>query len=89
MIYRIVTYGRPDERMRGSLVIPNNAVSWAKQVAGVQPEDDGLGEYLLSEDQTRALAQYLGFKPEPEQFYYYLEPYEAAEDTGFQSADVA
>lgn len=89
MMYRIVTYGRPDERMRGSLVIPNNAVSWAKQVAGVQPEDDGQGEYLLSEDQTRMLGQYLGFKPKPEHFYYYLEPYEAAEDTGFQSADAA
>ena len=89
MMYRIVTYGRPDERMRGSLVIPNGAVAWAKQVAGVQPEDDGLGEYLLSEDQTRMLAQYLGFKPAPEHFYYYLEPYQAAEDTGFQPADAA
>lgn len=89
MMYRIVTYGRPDERMRGSLVVPNGAVAWAKEVAGVEPNDDGLGEYLLSEDQTRMLGQYLGFKPEPEHFYYYLEPYEAAEDTGLRPADAA
>jgi hypothetical protein len=89
MMYRVVTYGRSDEKMRGSLVIPNGAVAWAKQVAGVRPEDDGLGEYLLSEEQARSLAQYLGFKPEPEHFYYYLEPYEPPENTGFQPADAA
>jgi hypothetical protein len=89
MMYRIVTYARSDEKIRGSLVIPTGAVTWAKQLAGVRPEDDGLGEYLLTDDQTRVLAQYLGFKSEPEQFYYYLEPYEPPADTGFRPADAA
>jgi hypothetical protein len=87
MIYRVVTYDRTDERMRGSLVIPSNSVPWAKEVAGVSAGEDGLGEYLLDAEQTKALAQHLGFKPEPEHFYYYLEPYEPPENTGFQPVD--
>lgn len=89
MIYRIVTYDRTDERMRGSLVIPLGWVPWAKEVARFGPEDDGLGEYLLDEDQIRTLAQQLGFRPEPERFYYYIEPYLPAEDTGLQPAEAA
>jgi hypothetical protein len=87
MIYRIVTYGRIDERMRGSLVIPSSSVPWAKEVARVSAEDDGLGEYPLDVEQTKTLAQHLGFKPEPEHFYYCLEPYEPPENTGFQPVD--
>jgi hypothetical protein len=89
MIYRIVTYSRDDERMRGSLAIPEGWVAWAKGAAGVQPDDDGLGDYPLNEEQTRVFAQQFGFRPEPERFFYYLEPYEPPEDTGFEPARAA
>jgi hypothetical protein len=89
MIYRVVTYDRTDERMRGSLVIPSGSVPWAKKIARVAAGDDGLGEYPLDAEQTNALARHLGFKPDPEHFYYYLEPYEPPENTGFQPADSA
>ena len=84
MIYRVVTYDRTTERMKGSLVVPPSVLSKIKKLAGFQPKDDGLGEYPLGQEQTRRVAKVLGFKPEPNRFYYYLEPYDPPEDSGFQ-----
>jgi hypothetical protein len=87
MMYRVVTYGRGDDRIRGTMIIPGGLVPWVKSMAGLTPSDDGMGEYLLNENQIRRLAQYLHFKPEPEYFYYYIEPYITAEATGLQSEE--
>ena len=84
MIYRVVTYDRSTERMKGHLAVPPIILDQVKQVAGLQPQDDGLGEYLLDEQQTRQVAQLMGFHPEPERFFYYVEPYEPVGDDGFQ-----
>lgn len=84
MIYRIVTYDRTTERMKGSLVVPPSVLAKVKKIAGFQPGDDGLGEYPLDEGQTRKIAQILGFRPESERLFYYVEPYEPPEDSGFQ-----
>jgi hypothetical protein len=84
MIYRIVTYDRPTERMKGILPIPPSVLEQIKRIAGFGPKDDGLGEYLLDEDQTRQVASILGFNPEPNRFYYYVEPFEPQEDDGLQ-----
>jgi hypothetical protein len=84
MIYRVVTYDRASERMKGSLVVPPSVSAKVKKIAGFQPRDDGLGEYPLDEEQTRQVAKVLGFRPEPDRFYYYVEPYDPPEDNGFQ-----
>jgi hypothetical protein len=84
MIYRVVTYDKNTERMRGSLPIPPSLLDEAKRIAGFQPQDDGLGEYLLNEERTAQIAGLLGFHPESERFYYYVEPYEPPEDTGLR-----
>jgi hypothetical protein len=84
MIYRIVTYDRATELMKRSLVVPPNVAARIKKVAGFEPQDDGLGEYPLDEEQTRKIARLLGFRPEPERFFYYIEPYEPPEDSGFR-----
>lgn len=84
MIYRVVTYDRTTERMKGSLVVPPSVLAKVKKIAGFKPQDDGLGEYPLDEDQTKQIAKILGFRPEPDRFYYYLEPCEPPEDSGFQ-----
>ena len=86
MIYRVVTYDRSTERMKGSMPVPPFVLDEVKKIAGFQPQDDGLGEYLLDEDQTRQVAQILGFRPETSRFYYYIEPYEPAEDDGLQQS---
>jgi hypothetical protein len=86
MIYRVVTYDKATERMRGNLPIPPSLLREAKRIAGFQPQDDGLGEYLLDEEQTVEIAGLLGFHPEPNRFYYYVEPYEPLEDSGLQQA---
>ena len=84
MFYRVVTYDRSTERMRGNLPVPPRHLSEVKRIAGFQPTDDGLGEYPLDQDQTRWIAQLLGFRPDPDRFYYYVEPYEPPEDDGLQ-----
>lgn len=84
MIYRIVTYDRASERMKGSLIVPPRVLPKVKRIAGFKPQDDGLGEYPLDENQTRQVAKILGFRPDTERFYYFVEPYDPPEDSGFQ-----
>ena len=85
MIYRIVTYDRVTERMKGNLPIPSSVLEAVKRIAGFGPQDDCLGEYPLDEGQTRQVARILDFNPEPDRFYYYVEPHEPPEeDDGLQ-----
>jgi hypothetical protein len=84
MIYRVVTYDRTTERMKGSLIVPPALLTRVKKIAGFQPQDDGLGEYPLDDEQTRRVGKILGFTPEPDRFFYYVEPYDPPEDSGFQ-----
>jgi hypothetical protein len=84
MIYRVVTYDRATDHMKGSLAVPPVILDQVKKVAGFQPQDDGLGEYPLNEQQTRQIAQLMGFSPAPELFFYSIEPYEPAHDDGFR-----
>ena len=76
MIYRVVTYDKATERMKENLPIPPSMLEEIKRIAGLGPQDDGLGEYPLDEEQTRQVARILSFNPEPGHFYYYIEPYE-------------
>ena len=84
MMYRVVTYDRETERMKGTLIVAPNVLAKVKRIAGFQPQDDGLGEYPLDEQQTKLVAKILGFRPESDRFYYYVEPYDPPEDSGFQ-----
>jgi hypothetical protein len=70
--------------MKGSLVIPPSVLAKIKKIAGFRRQDDGLGEYPLDERQAREIAKILGFRPEPERFYYSVEPYDPPADTGFR-----
>lgn len=76
MIYRIVTYDRATERMVANLPIPWTFVAEIRKIAGVTPFDDGMGEYELTDEQVCRIAQILRFRPEPELFFYYLEPFD-------------
>jgi hypothetical protein len=75
MIYRIVTYDKATERMVANLPIPWTFVAEIRKIAGVTPLDDGMGEYPLTDEQVRQIAQILHLRPEPEAFDYYLEPF--------------
>ncbi|MBV9825077.1 MAG: hypothetical protein JO001_05260 [Alphaproteobacteria bacterium] len=87
MIYRVVTYDRTTERMKGSLTVPPSVLGKVKEIAGFQPRDDGRGEYPLDATQTGRVAQILGFRPEADRFYYCVEPFDPPEDSGFQEAE--
>jgi hypothetical protein len=86
MIYRVVIYDRVSEQMKGSLVVPPSVLAKVKRIAGFKPEDDGLGEYPLDDAQTTKIAKVLGFRPEVDRFFYYVEPYDPPDDSGFQNA---
>jgi hypothetical protein len=68
MIYRVVTYDRMTERMKGSLIVPPSVLAKVKKIAGFQSSDDGLGEYPLDEEQTRRVAKVLSFRRSPIDF---------------------
>ena len=80
MIYRIVTYDRTTDRMKGNLPIPSSVLEQIKRIAGFGPKDDGLGEYPLDKVQTRQVAGILDFNPNQIVFYYYVESYDPPED---------
>jgi hypothetical protein len=84
VIYRVATYDRTTEHMKGTLIVPPSIVARVKKIAGFRPRDDGLGEYPLDDEQTRRVAKILGFRPEPNRFHYYIEPYDPPEESGFQ-----
>lgn len=68
----------------GSLIVPPSVSAEVRKIAGFKPEDDGLGDYPLDKAQTKRVAKILGFKPETGRFYYYVEPYDPPEDSGFR-----
>ena len=68
MLYRVVTYDRTTEQMKGSLVVPPSVLSRVKKIAGFKPRDDGLGEYPLGDEQTRQVAKILGSARSPTTF---------------------
>ena len=84
MMYRVVTYDRASERMKGQMIVPPAVLTKVKKIAGFEPQHDGLGEYPLDETQTKLVAKLLGFRPEPERFFYSVEPYDPPDDSGFQ-----
>jgi len=87
MIYRIVTYDKTTDRMAGNLPIPWSNVAKIRKIAGVKPQDDGLGEYPLNADQIAQVSEILQFDARPERFYYYLEPYDQP-DNGLRQETV-
>jgi hypothetical protein len=46
MIYRVVTYDRTTDRMKGNLPIPSSLLERIKRIAGFGPTDDGLANIL-------------------------------------------
>ena len=74
--------------MKGSLIVPPGVLTKVKKVAGYKPRDDGLGEHPLDETQTKQVAKILGFRPETDRFFCYIEPYDPPEDSGFQDLNV-
>jgi hypothetical protein len=76
MIYRIVTYDKRTGRMAGNLPLQWQFVAQVRKIAGVQPTDDGLGEYPLAKEKIKKISMLLHIRPEPDLFDYYLEPYE-------------
>jgi hypothetical protein len=84
MMYRVVSYDQTTERIKASLVVPPSVLRKVKKIAGFRSHHDGLGEYPLDDEQTRRVAKILGFRPEPDRFYYYIAPYDPPEDNGFQ-----
>jgi hypothetical protein len=45
MSYRVVTYDRGTEQMKGNLPVPPGVLNEVKEIAGFRPQDNGLGEY--------------------------------------------
>jgi len=76
MVYRIVSYDKQTERKCGETAIPDGKLAAIREIAGISPSDDGLGDYPLSHDQANVVARLLRMKIDCDAFAYYVEPYE-------------
>lgn len=74
--YRIVTYDKPTEQRKGYLPIPPSVLEQIKGIVDFGLNIDDLRKYHLDEAQTRQIAGLLSFNPEPDHFFYYIEPNE-------------
>ncbi len=72
--YRLALYDRRTELQCGSYPIPTAFEEQAKQIAGVEADHDGLGDYPLRGDQARKIGALLSIDVHPERFDYFLEP---------------
>ena len=75
IVYRLVSYDKQTERKRGEFAIPDDNLAVVREIAGILPTDDGLGDYPLNDDQATAIARLLNMKIDCDAFAYYVEPY--------------
>ena len=76
IVYRLVSYDKQTERKCGEFAIPAANLAVVREIAGISPSDDGLGDYPLSTDQAGDIARFLSTKIDCDAFTYYVEPYE-------------
>jgi len=77
IVYRLVSYDKRTERKAGELAIPGENLAAIREIAGIQPTDDGLGDYPLNDDQANNIARLLNTKIDCGALTYYVEPYDA------------
>ncbi len=76
IVYRLVSYDKQTERKTGEFVIPDKKLAAIREIAGISPSDDGLGDYPLSDDQANDVARLLKMRVDGDAFTYYVEPYD-------------
>ena len=86
VLYRIVTYDKPTEQMKGNLPIPLSALEQIKGIVDFVPKFDDPRKYPLDEKQIRQIAGLLGFRPDQERFFYYIEPFELFDETALAAS---
>ena len=73
-IYRLVGFDRDTERLAVKYEIPAKYVLLAKKIAGID-EKPIIGDWPLSAEQVRHIAEVMGQDIDPDAFDYSLEPY--------------
>ena len=76
IVYRFVSYDKQTERKSGEVAIPDKKLAAIREIAGISPSDDGLGDYPLNDHQANDIARLLNMKIDCDAFVYYMEPYE-------------
>jgi hypothetical protein len=76
MVYRLVSYDKETERKTGEFSIPDKNLAVVREIAGILPTDDGLGDYPLDDDQAIGIARLLNMRIDCDAFTYNVEPYE-------------
>lgn len=76
IVYRLVSYDKQTERKSGETAIPDGKLAAIREIAGILPTDDGLGDYPLRDDQAKFIARLLKRKVDCDACTYYVEPYE-------------
>jgi hypothetical protein len=73
-IYRLVGFDRDTERLAVKYEIPAKYVPLAKKIAGID-ERPLIGDWPLSPEQVRHIAEVIGERIDPDAYDFSLEPY--------------
>jgi hypothetical protein len=73
-IYRLVGFDRDTERLAVKYEIPAKHVLLAKKIAGID-ERPIIGDWPLSSEQVRHIAEVIGERIDPDAFDFQLETY--------------
>ena len=73
-IYKLVGFDRETERLAVKYEIPAKHVLLAKKIAGID-EQQIIGDWPLSPEQTRHIAEVIGERIDPNAYDFSLEPY--------------
>lgn len=83
-IYRLIGFDRDTERLTVEYEIPAKYVLLAKKIAGID-ERPIVGDWPLSPEQVRHIAEVIGERIDPDAYDFSLEPY-APNSLGDRSA---
>jgi hypothetical protein len=75
-VYRLVGYDKETERKSHEVAIPRENLPTVAKLAGILPNDDGLGDYALDEEQAKEIARVLKTTIDCGSYAYYVEPYD-------------
>jgi hypothetical protein len=79
LTYKLVGYDRQTELVAAEHILPAAFVKRAKAIAGIAARPEIIGDWPLSADQARCIAEIVEISIDFDRYDWLLEPYPSAE----------
>lgn len=73
--YKLVGYNRETELLAAEHLLPAAAVDRAKSIAGIADRSEIIGDWPLTAEQARGIAEIAGATVDLDRYDWFLEPY--------------